>query len=81
MPELKQNLLEILVFILVIGLLAVGAYSRNRVWTDEVDLWTDSVQKSPRKARPYVNLGFAYLNSGDYDKALEIDPEGARDRS
>jgi len=80
--ELKQNLLEILVFILVIGTLAVGAYSRNRVWSDEVGLCIDSVQKSPRKARPYVNLGFAYLNSADYDralettrKALELDPK------
>ena len=42
----------------------------------------DSVQKSPRKARPYANLGYAYLNSADYDKALEttrkaieIDPQ------
>ena len=68
---LKQNLLEFLVFILVIGMLAVGAYSRNRVWSDEVGLGIDSVQKSPRKARPYANLGYAYLNSADYDRALE----------
>ena len=83
-PKLKQNLLEILVFILVIGLLAMGTYSRNRVWSDEVSLCIDSVRKSPRKARPYANLGSAYLNSADYDralettrKALEIDPKFA----
>jgi tetratricopeptide (TPR) repeat protein len=82
--KLKQNLFEILVFILVIGLLAAGAYSRNKVWTDEVSLCIDSVQKSPRKARPYTNLGYAYLNSADYEralettrKALELDPKFA----
>jgi tetratricopeptide (TPR) repeat protein len=82
--KLKQNFLDILVFILVIGMLAGGAYSRNRIWSDEVGLWIDSVRKSPRKARPYANLGFAYLNSADYDraiensrKALDLDPKFA----
>jgi tetratricopeptide (TPR) repeat protein len=81
---LKPNLAEILVFALVIGLLVLGAYSRNRVWTDDVDLWMDVVKKSPNKARPYVNLGYAYLNAGAYDQALEwseralqIDPRDA----
>ena len=57
---------------LIIGLLAIGAYSRNRVWTDEILLWTDCIEKSPNKARPYVNLGLAYLNAGDYRKAFEV---------
>ena len=84
LPKLKQNLLEGLIFILVVGFLAAGAFSRNRVWSDEISLWADSVQKSPRKARPYANLGFAYLDSADYDrafdwtqKAIQIDPRHA----
>ena len=73
MPKpLRRNLLEILIMTLIIGLLAIGAYSRNRVWNDEVRLWMDCIQKSPNKGRPYVNLGLAYLNSGDYGKAFEI---------
>lgn len=69
--NLKQNLLELTIFILVIVLLAVGAYSRNRIWNDGVVLWTDTIQKSPNKALPYVNLGYAYLSLGDYEKAFE----------
>jgi tetratricopeptide (TPR) repeat protein len=69
---LRRNLLEILIMTLTIGLLAIGAYSRNQVWNDEILLWTDSIEKSPNKARPYVNLGLAYLNSGDYKKAFEV---------
>jgi tetratricopeptide (TPR) repeat protein len=68
---LRRNLLEILIMTLTIGLLAIGAYSRNQVWNDEVRLWMDCIEKSPNKARPYVNLGLAYLNSGDYKKAFE----------
>ncbi len=70
--SLKQSLLERVVFFLVIVLLASGAYSRNQVWSDEVGLWKDTVRKSPNKARPYGNLGLAYLNTGDYEKAFEM---------
>jgi len=69
---LRGNLLEIVITTLIIGLLAIGTYSRNRVWSDEIRLWTDCIEKSPNKARPYVNLGLACLNSGDYGKAFEI---------
>lgn len=82
--KLKPHLIEIIVFALVILLLTVGAHRRNRLWENEIDLWTDCVKKSPKKARPYFNLGFAYMNGGAYDKALvmteralEIDPKFA----
>lgn len=62
---------EITLFVLVVFLLTSGSYLRNRIWNDEIALWTDCVRKSPHKSRPYVNLGTAYINSGQYDKALE----------
>jgi protein O-mannosyl-transferase len=49
---------------------AVLAYERNKVWKDEITLWSDAVQKAPRKARPYINRGHAYLEQGDLDRAL-----------
>ena len=77
----KLNLVEVILFVLVTGLLTAGAYSRNRLWNDELELWRDNVRKAPGKARPYVNLGYAYLVSGDYErafdttlKAVQIDP-------
>ena len=55
----------------VVALLAGGTYARNRVWNDEVVMWTDVVRKSPGKARAHSNLGFAYFDAGRYDRALE----------
>ena len=84
MRKLKPHFIEIVVFALVILLLTVGTHRRNRLWGSEIDLWTDCVMKSPKKARPYFDLGFAYMSAGVYDKALamtekaiEIDPKFA----
>ncbi|MFA5089929.1 MAG: tetratricopeptide repeat protein [Candidatus Omnitrophota bacterium] len=59
-------------------------YARNFCWKDEFSLWNDAVLKSPRKARPYNNRGFALHNKGDikrairdYDTAIILDPEYA----
>lgn len=40
---------------------AVATYQRNQVWSSAVALWSDSVQKSPHKARPRFQLAFAYF--------------------
>jgi Flp pilus assembly protein TadD len=34
-------------------------------------LWSDAVLKSPNKARPHNNLGYAYALHGDWDRAIE----------
>jgi tetratricopeptide (TPR) repeat protein len=84
MRSVKRHLMETLPFALVIILLTAGACWRNRLWNDEIALWTDCAKKSPRKARVYVNLGSAFFNAGIYDKAqetaqkaIEIDPKFA----
>ena len=69
--KIKPHLIEIAIFLAVVFILSIGTYSRNRLWNDEIDLWADCVKKSPNKSRPYVNLGFAYINAGRYDKAFE----------
>ncbi len=61
---------------IAIGLVAVAlgcaTYMRNRVWRDRVTLWTDVVNKSPKKPRGYNNLGSAYFDKGRYEKAIEV---------
>jgi tetratricopeptide (TPR) repeat protein len=59
-------------------------YQRNKVWLDELSLWSDTVRKSPNKARPYNNQGLVYYQKGDldkalsnYNKAIELDPNFA----
>jgi tetratricopeptide (TPR) repeat protein len=62
---------EVTVLGVVIVFLAAGSYLRNRLWTQDINFWADCVKKSPQKARPYVNVGYTYLNQGDYEKALD----------
>jgi tetratricopeptide (TPR) repeat protein len=76
MEKIKSYLAEIVIFLSIVFILSIGTYSRNRLWNNPVDLWKDCVKKSSHKARPYVNLGFAYLESGQYDKALETTKKG-----
>jgi tetratricopeptide (TPR) repeat protein len=73
---LKMSLLALLV-----AVLAVGTYQRNRVWESEISLWSDVIKKSPNKARPHFNLGAAYSKQNRseeavpfYKRALEINP-------
>jgi protein O-mannosyl-transferase len=63
----------------IVGIVAVGAlvtvfsvvtYQRNKVWQDELTLWTDVVEKSPQKARGYNNLGMAYAAQKQSEEAI-----------
>jgi len=66
---------------IVLSLLVLGTYHRNRVWQDEVSLWADVARKSPHKPRGYNNLGKAYQEQGAsskaveaYEKAIQLEP-------
>jgi tetratricopeptide (TPR) repeat protein len=61
--------------------LGAATYARNRVWKDELTLWSDVVAKSPQKARPHNNLGVALAEAGrfaeaipEYREAIRLDP-------
>ena len=51
--------------------LCVFTYQRNALYLDPVLLWSDTVEKSPQKARPHNNLGHAYLLRDDWERAIE----------
>jgi protein O-mannosyl-transferase len=68
--------------------LAYAAHVRNRVWKDELTLWTDVIAKTPQNPRGYNMVGnFYQANSRIYDaigyyrKALEVDSSYAEARS
>jgi hypothetical protein len=68
--------------------LTVATIRRNRVWADDVSLWADAVSKSPRKARPLLNLGTALASSGRPEagarvlrRAVDLDPGSPYARS
>ena len=57
-------------------------YQRNKIWQNNIVFWKDAVKKAPHKARPYDNLGAAYLAKQRYEeaiinfqKAISLDPE------
>ena len=53
-------------------LLALGfaTHARAEVWSDPVNLWQDTVRKSPNKFRPHFQLAFAYYLAGRNDLAV-----------
>lgn len=68
-------------FALVLCLLAAFTVMRNAAYASEIALWEDTVKKSPLKARPHSNLGYAYYLAGrredagrEYRAALQCDP-------
>jgi protein O-mannosyl-transferase len=55
----------------LIAVLCFFTYERNLLYQDRVLLWSDTVAKSPNKARPHNNLGYAYALRDDWDRAIE----------
>ncbi|MCX8012298.1 MAG: tetratricopeptide repeat protein [Desulfobacterota bacterium] len=68
---MQSKTADITIFVLIIFLLMSGTHSRNKIWNDGKELWSDCVKKSPQKARAYINLGVTYYELGELDKAIE----------
>jgi protein O-mannosyl-transferase len=56
---------------LVLAVEAFLSYQRNRLYTNAIDMWTDSASKSPAKVRPHFQLAFAYYKAGDCERAAD----------
>jgi tetratricopeptide (TPR) repeat protein len=63
----RLNHLTVAAVVLTLGLLTI---QRNRVWENDLTLWTDTVKKSPGLARPHLNLGLACQLSNRPDAAI-----------
>jgi tetratricopeptide (TPR) repeat protein len=59
----------LLLTVLIAGFSAL-AYARNFAWSDKVVMWEDVVRKSPRNARAHTNLGEAYHEQKQFDRAI-----------
>jgi len=69
MPWVRTGFRSIgLAWVLALCLLTV---QRNALYQDPVLLWSDTVRKSPQKARPHNNLGHAHALNGDWVHAIE----------
>lgn len=69
-PKLVQIGAGCLAVAVILGL-CLMTFQRNALYRDPVLLWSDTVEKSPQKARPHNNLGHAYALRDDWDRAIE----------
>ena len=80
LPAIKK--LTIPVLAMSVLMLTGATYARNNVWKDELTLWEDTKSKSPMKARPHNNLGYAYGKQkripeaiAEFETAVQLAPE------
>ena len=66
----KSRVLVILICVSIFISLGTATYLRNRIWQDEMILWTDVLAKSPQNSRACMSLGNALVSEGRYDEAI-----------
>lgn len=59
------------VMVLLVTVLSLLTYQRNKAWASEETVWKDVIAKSPSNPRGYAGLGIAYKRKGDFDHAVE----------
>lgn len=65
-----KNVLVLFLGVLIVLSWSISAINRNRAWKDDITLWSANIKTSPSNIKSYVNLGYAYLDKKDYDRAL-----------
>jgi len=68
---IKPAWLSVGIICFAAALFSFWTIERNKIWRDEITLWTDCVNKSPNKARPHSNLGKALSERNMKDEALQ----------
>ncbi len=68
---IKPELLRVAILCAVVLVFSVWTFERNSVWSDDVILWKDCVEKSPKKARPRANLAVALDGQGRTEEAIQ----------
>lgn len=60
----RQSKTVVLAFGAIVIAFTIGTFNRSTVWADDLVLWTDTVEKSPEKSRPWAWLGKTYEDRG-----------------
>ena len=63
--------LEAIVAAAIILALGFGTYARNRVWSDELGLWYDAIEKHPKSVHGLLNYGLALAAKGQASEGFE----------
>jgi tetratricopeptide (TPR) repeat protein len=70
--------IELVVLVTLVLIFGWISFQRNFIWKNDFSLWSDVVIKSPEKARPYNNLGRAYLGNKAFLQAIPYLKEALR---
>lgn len=57
------------IILLFLGGNAFGVYQRNKVWHNDLTLWSDVTEKSPKNGRGWMNYGVALMQAAEFEKA------------
>lgn len=66
----KNKYVAIALFAIILLSNSILTFERNKVWKNDLTLWSDVVSKSPNKARPVNNRGIYYLKTKQWEKAI-----------
>ncbi len=75
---LKPEYAQILMISFFMIPLAFSSRQRNGIWETSVNFWEDNAKKAPGKARVHNNLGVAYSEKGEFDKAIKCYEEAIK---
>lgn len=67
--KIQQGAIAIIALLIVIH--SVVTFQRNKIWKDELSLWSDAAKKAPSAPEVYTALGVAYRRAGMYNQAIE----------
>lgn len=59
------------VFIIVVGILSISTFQRNKVWKDNITLYSNVLKNNPNVLEALNNRGNAYNSRGNYALAIE----------
>jgi len=66
----KKQFWAVAIFVIIILSLGTFTYMRNRVWQDEITLWSNVISKNPQSQRAHNNLGVVLKKRGRIDEAI-----------
>lgn len=67
--QIKKEHAKIIVIVLLLVAYTAITIDRNQDWKDDYTLFKKTVELSPEYAKGHNNLGYAYIEMGEYDKA------------
>jgi hypothetical protein len=67
---LKNRKVFFIIFAVILVILPILTYERNKIWKDNKTLYLDCLNKSPNKYRVHYNLAHEYERLFEMDKAI-----------